>query len=115
MSFKIRHTFEERFNESTKIIQKHPYRFPIICEKNEKSVNTPDIDKIKYLLPYDLTIGQFIYVIRKRLCIKSEQGIFLFINGFIPPSSSFISELYDIYKDPDGFLYFVYSYENIFG
>lgn len=115
MSFKKIHTFEERFNQSLKIIQKYPYRFPIICEKNKTSINTPEIDKIKFLVPHDLTIGQFIYIIRKRLKINSDQGIFLFINGHIPPSSCFMSELYDIYKDSDGFLYCLYSYENVFG
>lgn len=115
MSFKSKYTFEERFSETYKIIQKYPDKIPIICEKNEKSQTTPNIDKIKYLVPSDLTIAQFIYVIRQRLHLPPGQAIFLFINGHIPPSSCVISEIYDIYKETDGFLYCVYSYENVFG
>jgi GABA(A) receptor-associated protein len=115
MCFKKKHTFEYRFNETYRILQKYPDRIPVICEKNEKSKQTPYIDKNKYLLPYDLTVSQFIYLIRKRLSIQSNEAIFLFINGHIPPSTCYISEMYDLYKDADGFLYTIYSYENVFG
>lgn len=115
MSFKQTYTFQERFEESYRILQKYPDRIPAICEKNEKAKNTPIIDKHKYLLPNDLTVGQFIYVIRKRMFVKPEEGIFLFVNGVIPPSSAYMCEIYQLYKDADGFIYFTYSGENIFG
>jgi GABA(A) receptor-associated protein len=115
MSFKQKHTFSERYQQSFTIIQKYPDKVPIICQKNEKSTHTPNIDKIKYLVSFDLTLGQFMYIIRKRLNIRQDQAIFLFINGCIYPSSYLISELYDLYKDADGFLYCIYSYENVFG
>jgi len=115
MTFKTKYSFEERYNEAHKIIEKYPDRIPIICEKNEKSKHTPEIDKNKYLVPIDLTIAQFMYVIRKRIHLKPEEAIFLFINGMIPPASCFVSEIYELYKDPDGFLYCIYSYENVFG
>ena len=38
----------------------------MIVEKAEKS-DISDIDKQKYLVPADLTVGQFVYVIRKRI------------------------------------------------
>lgn len=40
----------------------------MICEKAEKS-DIPEIDKRKYLVPADLTVGQFVYVIRKRIML----------------------------------------------
>ena len=114
-SFKKKYNFEERANESQRIMQTYPGRIPIVCEKNERSKNTPNIDKTKYLLPPDLTVGQFMYVIRKRLTLNPTNAIFLFVNNCIPPSSIAVSELYEMYKDQDGFLYFVYSSENVFG
>ena len=45
----------------------------------------PEIDKNKYLVPADLTCGQFIYTIRKRLQMPAEKAIFLLVKGVIPP------------------------------
>ena len=56
-------------------------------------------------MPCDLSIGQFLYVVRKRLKLPAEQAIFLFVNGTIPPSSRMISQIYEEHRDPDGFLY----------
>ena len=76
----------------------------------------PPLDKIKYLVPIDLTIGQFMYVIRSRLKLNAEKALYLFINGTIPSSSSVILDLYELYKDEtDGFLYILLNGENTFG
>lgn len=113
--FKSQHSFEDRIEESTRIIAKYPDRRPIICEKLKNQRDLPDIDKKKYLVPFDLTIGQFIYVIRKRIQIRPEEGIFLFINNQIVTGSSIIGYIYENSKDPDGFLYIQYAKENTFG
>ncbi len=114
MNFKTRTSFEQRKSESVRIIAKYPDRIPIICEKSSSS-NINVIDKNKYLVPNDLTIGQFLYVIRRRIKLKPEQAIFLFVNNIVPSSSEQISLLYDRYRDNDGFLYVSYSGENTFG
>ena len=49
----------------------------------------PDIDKNKYLVPKDLTIGQFSYVIRKTKN-NTRTAIFLFCNKVIPPTSEIL-------------------------
>lgn len=70
----------------------------------------------KFLVPTDLTIGQFMYVIRKRIKLAPEQAIFLFVaGGTLPPSVSTLQSVYDQYRDEDGFLYIMYSGENVFG
>ena len=78
-------------------------------------ISIKNIDKNKYLVPPDLTIGQFLYVIRKRIKLTPEKSIFLFINNSIPSSSKIISQLYKDHKNEDGFLYIIYSGENTFG
>lgn len=115
MSFKQKYTFQERFLESSTVLQKYNDRIPIVCEKNLHNKNTPELDKHKYLVPIDLTLGQFIYVIRKRIKLPPEQGIFVFIGGTIPATSHLLCDLYFLYKDQDGFLYITYSTENTFG
>jgi GABA(A) receptor-associated protein len=57
-SFKATHDFEKRKKEADRIRQKYPDRIPVICEKAPKS-DIPDIDKKKYLVPADLTVGMF--------------------------------------------------------
>ncbi len=114
-SFKKDYTFDERLTESSRVISKYPDRVPIICEKSSHK-NLEDIDKKKYLVPSDLTMGQFVYVIRKRLKLKAEESLFLFINNSVLASTSeIIGDAYYKYKDPDGFLYINYAKENVFG
>ena len=78
------------------------------CDLNE-------IDKCKYLVPDNYTVGQFVYIIRKRIVIPKEKAIFVFIENVLPSTSALMSEMYDKYKDKDGFLYITYSGENTFG
>lgn len=77
---------EKRKAEADRIRQKYPDRIPVICEKVAKS-DIPTIDKKKYLVPADLTVGQFVYVIRKRIKLSSEKAIFMFVNEILPPAA----------------------------
>lgn len=116
VDFKSKYTFQERSAETHRILLKHKDRIPVICQKAPSAgKHCPDIDKQKYLLPFDLTIGQFIYVIRKRMKLDAELALFIFINNMIPSNSTTISSVYDIYKNEDNFLYVYYSLENTFG
>lgn len=79
--------------------------FPqVICEKLEIS-DIANIDKKKYLVPADLTVGQFVWVIKKRIKIAPETAVFIFIDDVMPPSAALMSSIYDEHKDEDGFLY----------
>ena len=116
MGFKTEFSFEERREEAIRVIEKYPERVPIICEKSRTASNEcPEIDKKKYLVPRDLTMGQFLYVVRKRLKLAPEKAIFLFVGNSISPSTASINEIYNYNKDKDGFLYITYSLENVFG
>jgi len=114
MKFKNEYSPEQRKSESDRIREKYPDRVPVICEKSERS-DVMDIDKKKYLVPSDLTVGQFVYVIRKRLKLPPEQAIYLFVDGNIPATSELMSSVYQDHVAEDGFLYMNYSGENVFG
>ena len=105
---------EKRKSEAERIRAKYPDRVPVICEKADRS-DIPDIDKKKYLVPADLTVGQFHYVIRKRIKLAPEKALFLFCSNSIPPNASLMSTVYEEQKDEDGFLYIQYSGESTFG
>lgn len=113
-TFKTEHELPSRTAEASRIRSKYPDRIPVICERSQGS-DIDDIDKKKYLVPADLTVGQFIYVVRKRIKLRPDKSLFLFINGKLPPSSQLMATIYDENKDEDGFLYILYSGENTFG
>ena len=100
--------------------------------------------KYRYLVPADLTVGQFVYVVRKRIKLNAEKAIFIFVKNILPPTGEFcfarlhllavvfkftlldmnfflttpasmMSAIYEENKDEDGFLYMTYSGENTFG
>lgn len=95
-------------------MRKYEDRIPVIVEKAQRS-DIQCVDKRKYLVPRDLTVGQFAGVIRKRICLPSEKAMFLFVDNILPATGTLMSELYNEKKDEDGFLYIVYSAENTFG
>ena len=43
----------------------------------------------RYLVPADLTVGQFVYVIRKRIKVGPEKAIFMFVKNTLPPTGGF--------------------------
>ena len=114
--FQKKFTFEERVKESNKIRTKYPDRVPIILERSTSCRSSiPDIDKHKFLVPRDITVGQFLFVIRKRIKLDSKAALFIFIDNKIPSTSSLIGSIYDTDKNKDLFLYVTYSGENTFG
>tara|TARA_B100000941_G_C28253292_1_gene422661 strand:- start:241 stop:612 length:372 start_codon:yes stop_codon:yes gene_type:complete len=119
-SFKQKHSFETRQAEAEKIVNKHADRVPIIVTKSSKAKSSlNDIQKNKFLVPNDLTLAQFSYIIKKRIEIQQNDALYLFVdtNGdnILATSSATVSNLYKDYKDKDGFLYLSYCGENAFG
>ena len=112
--FRISNNFEERYHECKTIRGKYPDRIPVICQKHNAST-IESIQKTKFLVPQDLTATQFLFIIRKKLKLPSEKGVFLFVNNMLATSSETILSLYESHRDPDGFLYMFYTDENIFG
>ena len=115
MGFESKYSFEERKKESARILEKYPDKVPIICEKYSKDKSIYKIDKNKFLAGGDLTMGQFVYVIRKRIKMSSKEGLFLFVNNTLLPNTEQLSKIYKDNKSEDGFLYVQFSLENTFG
>ncbi|XP_010538990.1 PREDICTED: autophagy-related protein 8a isoform X2 [Tarenaya hassleriana] len=113
-SVKLSNPLEVRQAEAARIREKYPDRIPVVVEKAGKS-DVPDIDKKKYLVPADLSVGQFVYVVRKRIKLSAEKAIFIFVKDTLPSTGALMSAIYEEHKDEDGFLYMTYSGENTFG
>lgn len=114
-SFSSLTNLENQKKEAQKIREKYPDRIPCIVEKAKHS-NLAMIDKKKYLVPTELTLGQFQCIIRKRLKISQNQAIYFFINGdILAPASSIMENLYNEHKGENDFLTIIYAAENTFG
>ncbi len=113
--YKDKIPFNYRVKESSRVRSKFPDKIPAIVEIASNTKDLPIIDKSKFLVPKNLTLGQFIFVIRRRLVLPSEKALFVFINNTLPTTSTLMSEIYNQYVDKDGFLYVRYTSENTFG
>ena len=78
-TFKNKYSFEKRSQESKTIKEKYIDRIPVIVQKHH-DCDLPDVDKCKYLVPKDMTMGQFLFVIRKRIKLRPEESIYIFID-----------------------------------
>lgn len=113
--------FEKLKKSIASIRTKFPDRIPVVVTKEKVSNNdgipdpAPGKKYVKYLVPNDLTVGQFIYTIRKRMQLTPEKAIYVFVNGRLPPSAMLMSQLYEKEKGDSGYLLMTYSGENTFG
>eukprot|EP01069_Polyplicarium_translucidae_P009080 Polyplicarium_translucidae@DN3287_c0_g1_i3.p2 len=116
--------FDKRTQEANRIRQKYPNRVPVICEKAARS-NLPEIDKKKFLVPMNMLIGEFKYIIHKHInqCaaeqgmghVTSDRTIYLFVNNTAPKAGALVQEVYEQHVAEDGFLYVEYAAENTLG
>jgi len=122
--FREQHSFEKRYAEAHRVLEKYPGRIPVICERDPRNSNLPPDQKKKFLIPTDMTIGQFVYVVRQRVRLPPEKAIFMFITkvkqdgsttSILAPTSQTFDKVYYDCKDRDGFLYVVTASENVFG
>jgi GABA(A) receptor-associated protein len=116
LAFKKDHSYESRKNEASRIMEKYPFRIPVIVEIAEHQTNKISLNEHKYLVPTDLTVGQFVYKIRKRILINPSQAIFFFTaDNTLPQVSRTMLDIYKKHMDEDTFLYLSISLENTFG
>lgn len=103
--------------EVQRIREKFPSRIPVFITKakNGNASDLPNLQKNKFLVPMDLTVGQFIYIIRKQLQVAAEKAIFVFVKNTLPTTGMLMRELYAQYADSDGLLRMQYTSESTFG
>jgi hypothetical protein len=96
------------------IKEKYPNYIPIIVRPNDNKIK---LLKSKFLVGGDITIGQFLCILRKKMeNLKSSEAIYLFINNNLPTSTSLLSTVYAERQDKNtGMLYITVCKENTFG
>lgn len=114
--FKQRKNFVSRRDEVAGIRAKFPSKVPVIVERYHKERDLPLLDKTKFLVPQELTMSQFVTIIRNRMQLSATQAFYLIVNNKSLASMSMtLAEVYKEEKDEDGFLYMVYASQEMFG
>jgi len=102
--------------ESAAIRMKFPTKIPIIVERYSKESELPLLDKRKFLVPQELTMSQFVSIIRNRMKIGPSKALFLLVNNRSMVSlSKSLAEIYCENRHSDGFLYVTYASQEVFG
>jgi GABA(A) receptor-associated protein len=100
-------------NNSKNILDKYPNKIPIIIKLQQNS--KLKLDKYKYIVPDNFTICYFQMYIRNKMQLESDKAIFMIIDNKLMKQSMLLSQVYELYKDTDGFLYVTISEESVFG
>ncbi|XVF38954.1 hypothetical protein REPUB_Repub20aG0147400 [Reevesia pubescens] len=69
----------------------------------------------RFLVPRDMSVGQFMHILSSRLHLPPGKALFVFVNNTLPQTASLMGSVYNSFKDDDGFLYMCYSSEKTFG
>ena len=102
----------EDFQVYKQIKKIYPDRIPIVFENHGRL----KMDKTKYLVPNNITIGELLMVVRKQIHLSKYQALFLFVDkGTCLMGSDTIEMVYEKHKDSSGLLYIRYDVENTFG
>ena len=128
MDFNPKNDFKPKLKENSqpKIKQKYNNNTNpnYILSNREKNPSTkpsksklPSLKKTKYLVPNDMTICQFQFIIRRCLDLEEEAALYLITNKNITVTGDRTAmEIYNIYKDKeDNFLYLHYASELTWG
>ena len=120
MNFRFKQEFNDvniRKQNCDKIRNQYPDKIPVICEKDPKSKTLQDIDKTKYLVPNDLTVAQFSFMIRERLQLDEKEAFFLLAAGkYSISGETRLNEVYNKFSDKDdGYLYVAYASKETWG
>ena len=96
------------------IKEKYPQYIPIIIRPKNKSI---EMLRYKFLVNGDITVGQFMCIIRKKIRnIKSSEALFLIVNNTLAPSTNSLSLVYTQQVDKEtNMLFFTLCNENTFG
>lgn len=114
--FKRRRSFNSRRRDVDQITKKHPHKVPIVIERAKSEKNLALLDKSKFLVPEELTMGQLNTIIRRRLDLQESQAFYLIVNRRTMASQSLtLAEVCRTDKDSDGFLYITYASQEMFG
>ncbi|CAF1344783.1 unnamed protein product [Rotaria sordida] len=66
-------------------------------------------------MSWEFKVGQFYFLIFKRIQLQPEDALFFFVNNVISNTSMTMGALYQEHADENKFLYVAYNDESVYG
>lgn len=119
--------FDARRRMADKALEQHSEKRPLVVDRHASAnpLTLPAPRNVKFLVPEALTVAAFLRVLRRQLgegddddddALLPHQALYLYTDGgALCMCSSTISNVYERYRNQDGFLYLSYMSENTFG
>lgn len=122
LTYRDRVSFEDRVKEAEDTRSRYPNKVPLVIERHKSEKYLPAIDKIKWLVPQEMSLAQLSGVIKERLQVppSADQQLFLLVASpdlgpSLPSLLTSLSSLHSSHSNPDGFLYLHYSSQEAYG
>lgn len=105
----------EKDKKLQKLQMQNPKKIPTIFESKKFSKKTDNIKTFKFLLSPKMKLQKIALKIRKRINLKKDKSLFFYSNNKILKMDDNFQNLYDQFKDNDGFLYVFFDTVKSFG
>jgi GABA(A) receptor-associated protein len=110
--FREEYPFATRLEVSTKIRAEYPNQYPVVVELDPQAQRILEISKKKFLAPHDISLANFMLGVRKCKVInipRQDPLAVMVERGEMVSGDATIADLYNRFRDPDGFLYILFS------
>ena len=115
-TFREKFTYSKRVELSERIRNRHYSKVPVIVDRAANTPNLPLLEKQKYLTPQHFTMANFTNEILQQLPVQEQSHICFYVgNGVRAMPAMLMQQVYEQYKDTDGFLYVTYGEHKTFG
>uniref|UniRef100_A0A8C6XW54 Uncharacterized protein n=1 Tax=Naja naja TaxID=35670 RepID=A0A8C6XW54_NAJNA len=111
LPFQHQKPFASWQNKVVAIQIRFPYELLVILERYSKEKMLPALNRVKFLVPQDFTMGQFVAIIWNWMGLKSMQVFYFLVdsNNSLVNMSITVADVYATDKDEDSFLYMTYA------
>ncbi len=92
----------ERKKNSETLLQENPLRIPVLVTANNGKIK---LNKHEFLVPKQLKVVHFAATLRRSVNLSPENAVYIYAKNHLLKHDKFMGEVYEAYKDEDGFLY----------
>jgi len=102
-----KYNFDTRVDLSKTLLERNAGCVPCIINieaKDALKLKQPATE-LRILVNSNYSFGKLHCVLRKKIGLKQTEAMYLFVNNILIPNTWLINDIYNKYKNKDGFLY----------
>ncbi len=97
---------DQKFPNLSTSVHKPPLRIPIIVFTNNRKLR---LAKHEFLVPRQLKVAHLTATLRRSIVLDADSTVYLYSKSHMLKQDKMLSEIYEAYRDDDGFLYITVS------